>query len=148
MYKHLLVATDGSALSNKAVDTAIELARHLGARLSGFHATQDFPIETFSEYAVLSDGLSPASWKAEQEKRARTILDKVEVKARKAGVNCATNFNASLHPYEAIIKAAKKSRCDLIIMASHGRRGIAGIVLGSETHKVLTHSKLPVLVCH
>lgn len=148
MYKHVLVATDGSALSNRAVDTGIELALHLGAKLTAFHATRDFPIETFSEYAMVSGALSPASWKTEQGKRARTILDKVEVKARKAGVNCATAFNATIHPYEAIIKAAKKSRCDLIVMASHGRRGIAGIVLGSETHKVLTHSKLPVLVCH
>lgn len=74
------------------------------------------------------------------------MLEKVEAKAKKAGVACDTNFSLALHPYEAILQAAKKARCDLIVMASHGRRGIQGVVLGSETNKVLTHSKLPVLV--
>ena len=122
------------------------MAKDIDARLTVFHATEDFPIETFSEYAVLAGTLTPATWKEEQTKRARGILDKVEAKAKKAGIACDTGFSPALHPYEAIIQAAKKARCDLIVMASHGRRGIAGIVMGSETHKVLTHSKKPVLV--
>ena len=143
MYKHILVATDGSELSDKAVDAAVGLAGNLGAKLTGFHATQDYPIMPFPDVA---GSLTPAMWKTDQGKRARRILEKVEAKAKKAGVACDTGFSLAVHPYEAIIQAAKKARCDLIVMASHGRRGIKGIVLGSETNKVLTHSKLPVLV--
>ena len=146
MLKHLLVATDGSKLSDKAVNAAIGLARDLGAKLTGFHATEDYPIMPFPEYAMFAESLTPAMWKEDEEKRARRMLEKVEAKARKAGVACDTNFSLALHPYEAILQAAKKARCDLIVMASHGRRGIQGVVLGSETNKVLTHSKLPVLV--
>lgn len=146
MFKHILVATDGSKLSDKAVDAAIGLARDLGARLTGFHATEDYPIMPFPEYPVAAGSLTPATWKADEDKRARRMLDKVEAKAKKAGVACNTGFSLAMHPYEAILQAAKKAHCDLIVMASHGRRGIQGIVLGSETNKVLTHGKLPVLV--
>jgi nucleotide-binding universal stress UspA family protein len=146
MFKHIFVATDGSKLSDKAVDVAIGLARDSGARLTGFHATEDYPIMPFPEYAMFAESLTPAIWKADEDKRARRMLEKVEVKAKKAGVACDTSFSLALHPYEAILQAAKKARCDLIVMASHGRRGIQGVVLGSETNKVLTHSKLPVLV--
>jgi nucleotide-binding universal stress UspA family protein len=146
MIKHILVATDGSRLSDKAVDAAIGLAKVLGARLMGFHATADFPIMPFPEYPVAAGSFTPAIWQADEEERARRILEKVEAKAKKAGVACETSFSLELHPYEAILQAAKKARCDLIVMASHGRRGIKGVVLGSETNKVLTHGKLPVLV--
>jgi nucleotide-binding universal stress UspA family protein len=128
------------------VDAAIGLAKDLGAKLTGFHATEDYPITPFPEYGIVAGSLAPATWKADQEKYAHRILKKVEAKAKKAGVTCDTRFSSALHPYEAIIQAAKKARCELIVMASHGRRGIQGIVLGSETNKVLTHSKLPVLV--
>jgi nucleotide-binding universal stress UspA family protein len=146
MFKHILVATDGSRLSDKAVDAAIGLAGDLGAKLTGFHATQDYPITPFPEYAMVAGSLEPTTWKADEEERARRILDKVEAKAKQAGVACDTGFSLALHPYEAILQAAKKARCDVIVMASHGRRGIQGVVLGSETNKVLTHSKVPVLV--
>jgi nucleotide-binding universal stress UspA family protein len=146
MFKHILVCTDGSKLSDKAVNAAIGLARDHGARLTGFHATEDYPIRTFPEDVMFAGSLTPATWKADQEKYARRILERVEAKAKKAGVACDTRFSSALRPYEAIIQAAKRARCDLIVMASHGRRGIQGIVLGSETNKVLTHSKLPVLV--
>jgi nucleotide-binding universal stress UspA family protein len=146
MFKHILVATDGSRLSDKAVDAAIGLARDLGARLTGFHATQDYPITPYPEYAIVAGSLTPAAWKEDEDKRARRLLEKIEAKAKKAGVDCDMSFSLALHPYEAILQAAKKARCDLIVMASHGRRGIQGVVLGSETNKVLTHSKLPVLV--
>ena len=146
MFKHILVCTDGSKLSDKAVDAAIGLARDHGAKLTGFHATADYPIASFPEYAFVAGSLAPATWEADQEKHARRMLEKVEAKAKKAGVACDTRFSSALRPYEAILQAAKRARCDLIVMASHGRRGIQGIVLGSETNKVLTHSKLPVLV--
>ena len=146
MFTHILVCTDGGKLSDKAVDAAIRLAKDLGAKLTAFHATQDYPINPFPEYAIVAGSLSPQDWTADQEKRARRILAKVEIKAKKAGVDCGTRSGTDIDPYQAIIAAARKSRCDLIVMASHGRRGIKGLVLGSETNKVLTHSKLPVLV--
>jgi nucleotide-binding universal stress UspA family protein len=146
MFKHILACTDGSRLSDKAVSAAIGLAAETGARLTVFHATQDYPLIPFPEYAMADAAMSPVEWKAEQEKRARHILDRVAVKAKKADVKCATVFGKAAHPYLAILQAAKKARCDVIVMASHGRRGIAGVVLGSETHKVLIHGKLPVLV--
>ncbi len=146
MFKHILVATDGYKLSDKAVAAAIGLAGALGAKLTAFHATEDYPITPFPEYAMLADSFTPEAWKAGEEKRARRILQGVEAKAKKAGVTCDSKFALAAHPYEAIIEAAKKSRCDLIVMASHGRRGVQGLVLGSETNKTLTHGKLPVLV--
>ena len=146
MARHILVATDGSKLSDKAVAAAIGLARGLGAKLMAFHATEDFPIMPFPEYSMLVDALTPDLWQADQEKRAQRILRSVEAKAKKAGVACASMSVMAAHPYQAILEAAKKSRCDLIVMASHGRRGVQGLVLGSETNKVLTHGKLPVLV--
>jgi nucleotide-binding universal stress UspA family protein len=146
MLRHILVATDGSKLSDKAVAAAIGLARDLGARLTAFHATETFPIMPFPEYSMLVDALTPDLWEADQEKRARRILGAVEAKAKKAGVACTSKSVMAAHPYEAILEAAKKSRCDLVVMASHGRHGVQGFVLGSETNKVLTHGKLPVLV--
>ncbi|HKQ22840.1 MAG TPA: universal stress protein [Burkholderiales bacterium] len=146
MFQHILVCTDGSKLSDKAVDAAIGFAKDLGAKLTGFHATEEYPIRAFSEDVMSAGSLTLPGWKADQEKRARRILEKVAVKAKKAGVACDTRFSSAVRPYEAIIQAAKKARCDLIVMASHGRGGIRGILLGSETNKVLTHSMLPVLV--
>lgn len=147
MFKHILVATDGSRLSDKAVDTAIRLAAKLGARLNAFHVTEEYPVTAFPEYAIAYGGLTAEDWEAGQEKRARRILEKVATRAGKAGVDCDTRFKLAMYPHEAIVEQAKKRRCDLIVMASHGRRGLKGLVLGSETHKVLTHGKVPVLVC-
>jgi nucleotide-binding universal stress UspA family protein len=146
MYRHILVATDGSRLSDKALNAAIALAQQLGAKLTIFHATEDYPIMPSPDYAAGIGSFSPEAWKADQEKRAQRILAKAQTTAEKAGIACSTKSATALHPYEAIMEAAKKGRCDLIVMASHGRRGIQALVLGSETNKVLTHSKLAVLV--
>lgn len=146
MYRHILVTTDGYKLSDKAVVAAIALAKALGAKLTVFHATGDFPITPFPEYAMLAEQFTPQTWKDDEEKRARSILKRVLAKAQKAGVACDGKFTTAAHPYEAILQAAKKFRCDLIVMASHGRHGIQGVLLGSETNKVLTHGRLPVLV--
>jgi nucleotide-binding universal stress UspA family protein len=146
MFKHILVCTDGSKLSDKAVDAAVRLAKDLGAKLTAFHATPEYPVNPFPEYAIVAGSLAPETWEAHQEKRAQRILKKLQIRARKAGVDCSTLHRPDVDPYRAIIDAAKKSRCDLIVMASHGRRGLEGLVLGSETNKVVAHSKLPVLV--
>jgi len=147
MYKHILVATDGSRLSDKAVAAAVGLARLCGARLTALHATDPYPMSMFSEYAALSDASSPKTWKEAQRTRAGRVLDKARARAEKAGVDFAATSVEALDPYDAILATAKKKRCDLIVMSSHGRRGLEGLLLGSETHKVLTHGKLPVLVC-
>lgn len=147
MFKHILVATDGSKLSDRAVSTALEMAGGLGAKLTVFHAMEEYPIEMFSEYAVLSGTATPKEWDAAEKQRSARILDKVKAKAVKRGVACATVSRQAAAPHKAILESAKKGRCDLIVMASHGRRGIQALILGSETHKVLTTGKLPVLVC-
>jgi nucleotide-binding universal stress UspA family protein len=147
MYKHILAATDGSKLSDKAVATAIGLAKLCGAKLTVFHATEPYPVSMFSEYAMLSDAATPKTWSETQRRRAKRVLEKAQEKASKAGVSFASATAESLDPYEGILATAKKKQCDLIVMASHGRRGLQGFILGSETHKVLTHGKLPVLVC-
>jgi len=146
MYKHILASTDGSRLSDKAVNAAIALARELGARLTVFHAMEEYPIMPYPDYADVIDSFTPEDWKTNQQKRADRILNKMQAAAAKAGIACTKKSSSALHPYEAILQTAKKARCDLIVMASHGRRGIKGLVLGSETHKVLTHGKVPVLV--
>lgn len=147
MFKHILVATDGSKLSDKAVSIALETARSLGAKVTVFHAMEQYPIEMFSEYAMLSGTATPQEWDAAEKKRSARIFEKIKAKAARLGVTCATVNSQSAAPHKAILESAKKSRCDLIVMASHGRRGIQALLLGSETHKVLTIGKLPVLVC-
>ena len=145
MYKHLLVATDGSKLSGKAVAQAIGLAQALSAKLTAFYASPDYPMPAFTD-GVVYDPISRKDYAAMAAKEADRILAPVKTKAEAGGIECATMHAIAAVPWEAILAAAKKAKCDAIVMASHGRRGITAILLGSETQKVLTHSKLPVLV--
>ena len=147
MYKHILVPTDGSALSNKAVEAAIKLAQLLGARLTAFHAVEPMPLQ--GAYAAEASGvaeLQPEIFAERSEEYARRVLDAVRTAATAANVPCATDYATSRSASQAIVGKALKENCDLIIMASHGRRGLEGFLLGSETQKVLTHSSIPVLV--
>ena len=145
MYRNVLVPTDGSRLSLKAAAHAIDLAKAIGARLTGFHASPDYPLPVYAD-GVVFEPLSRKEYAAECKKEADRILNAVAVKAQAAGVAFTAMSAISSSPWEAILAAARKQKCDAIVMASHGRRGVAGLVLGSETQKVLTHSKLPVLV--
>lgn len=145
MFKHLLVATDGSELSSACVDRAISFASETGARITFFCAEQLFPTMYYGMGAII-DPHAPTLFREEVDSVARAILDAAETKAVAAGVKCSTQTLACAEPYEAIIEAARKNGCDLIFMASHGRRGINALLLGSETQKVLTHSKTPVLI--
>ena len=145
MYKHILVATDGSKLSGKAVTQAIALAQALSAKLTAFYASPDYPMPAFAD-GVVYDPISRKDYAAMALKEAEKILAPVKVKAEAGGVECATLHAIAPAPWEAILAAAKKAKCDAIVMASHGRRGLTAVLLGSETQKVLTHSKLPVLV--
>ena len=143
MYRHILLPTDGSELSARAVGEGIRLARALGARVTALHVTPPL----YPEGENLSGIAAQIREHAERsEVSARRALDYAEHAAREAGVACAVLRKERENPWEEIIWTATSEGCDLIFMASHGRRGVAALVLGSETHKVLTHSKTPVLV--
>ncbi len=149
MYKHILVPTDGSPLSTKAVKTAVNLAQRLEARVTALHVIPPFePLyyEAMMVYVPV-DGFDPETYQKTTEETARKILNAVEECAAMAGVTCATSFVVDAEPWRAIRECARMHKCDVIVMSSHGRRGIKGLLLGSETLKVLTHSKFPVLVC-
>lgn len=142
MYKRILVPTDGSDITGKAVQTAIELAALAKAELLAIGVKEPFPYSAISEMQPVP----PQEFFDAQERIAGAHVQTVVEAAKAAGVACAAHTVEALHPWEAIIEHAKAQDCDLIVMASHGRRGVAALLLGSETQKVLTHSKLPVLV--
>lgn len=146
MFKHILVPTDGSPLSSETAKRAITFARETGAKVTFFFAKPDYPVAFYGEGALI-DPTTPDKFAEMAEQQAREILAAHEASAKSEGVVSATISSVSDIPYEAIIAAAETSGADLIFMASHGRRGISGLLLGSETQKVLTHSKIPVLVC-
>ena len=145
MYKNMLVATDGSKLSDKAVAHAIALAQALGAKLTAFYAAPDYPLPAYAD-GVVYEPVSRKEYAKLAGEDATRILDAVAAKAAAAGLECKTAYSIAAAPWEAILAAAKKNKCDAIVMASHGRRGVSALLLGSETQKVLTHSKLPVIV--
>ena len=145
MYTHLLVPTDGSKLSDKAVAHALGLAQAIGARVTALHVSPDFPQPIYMEGVVLNP-LSRRDYAKQSKAEAARVLDRVVNKAASAGVECAGVHRFGATPWEEIMATARKSKCDAIVMASHGRRGLAALLLGSETVKVLTHSKVPVLV--
>ena len=145
MFKHIFVPTDGSELSRATVQRAVTFAKEAGARITAFFAKPEYPIAYFGEGALI-DPTTPEKFAELAEAQASQYLGEVQAACAEAGVACETLSMTSDVPYEAIIEAAEKSACDLIFMASHGRRGISGLLLGSETNKVLTHSKVPVLV--
>lgn len=145
MFKHLLVPTDGSPLSTSTVDRAVSFAKEAGARITFFYAQPDFPMPIYGEGALI-DPTTPEQFARSAAEEARVILEKAKQAADSAGVTAGTDTLVNEVPYEGIIDAANRHGCDLIFMASHGRRGIAGLLLGSEATKVLTHSKIPVLI--
>ena len=145
MYKHILVATDGSRLSGKAVAHAIALAHALGAKLTAFYASLEYPMPAYAD-GVVYDPISRKEYAEICKKEAGKVLDPIALKAKAARVAFDGAHAISPAPWEAILAAARKNKCDMIVMASHGRRGVSALLLGSETQKVLAHSKLPLLV--
>lgn len=142
MYKHILVPTDGSEITEKAVQTAINLARMTGASVVTLSVKEPFPYSAISEMQPVP----PQEFYDAQERIAASRVKAVTVAAAAAGVACEAFTVEAVHPWEAILDQAKTSSCDLIVMASHGRRGVSALLLGSETSRVLTHTQLPVLV--
>jgi nucleotide-binding universal stress UspA family protein len=145
MFKHILVPTDGSQLSTDTVKRAIAFAKETRAKVSFFFAKPDYPVAFYGEGALI-DPTTPDKFAEMAQQQAKEILNANEALAKAEGVECGSVSAVSDIPYEAIIMAAEQVGADLIFMASHGRRGISGLLLGSETQKVLTHSKIPVLV--
>ena len=143
MYKHILIPTDGSALADKAVQHGITLAKKIGAKITV--PTVSMPFHVLTTDAQMIEDTAP-QYKRRTEAHAAKILKAAADVARGAGVAYATSHVEHEHPYRAIIETADAKGCDLIAMASHGRRGVSAIVLGSEIVKVLTHSNVPVLV--
>jgi nucleotide-binding universal stress UspA family protein len=147
MFQHILIATDGSELSQKAIADGIGFAKSIGARVTGFCARRQARIQLPEHWDAGDYESSVTELEAELDQEARRYLELVENSARDAGVACQCLSLVSDSPFEAIIRAAEGQGCDMIVMASHGRRGVTGLLLGSETMKVLTHCKIPVLVC-
>ena len=143
MYKNILIPTDGSDLATKAVEQGVLFAKEIGAKITAMTVTEPFHL-----LSVVPSQLeyTPIEYKRHAEAYAEKVLGVVSAAAKLAGVGCETLHVEHEHVYQAIIDAAGSRRCDLILMASHGRRGVSAVVLGSETVKVLTHSKIPVLV--
>ena len=146
MFKHFLVPTDGSELSQQTVARAVSFAKEAGARLTFFYAQEPFKTPSYFDDSLPPDYLSAEDFAEHTRREAEYVLDKARSAAVAAGVPFALETTVNKHPYQAIIEAAERAQCDLIFMASHGRSGFAGVLLGSETQKVLTHSKIPVLV--
>jgi len=143
MYRHVMVPLDDSPLSVDTVRQAVEFARTIGARVTFFHAQADYGA---SSLGALERVMSPATFNEHMAGEGRAILAKAEVVARLAGVPYDSAVLTSDRPHEAILSVAESRACDLIFIASHGRRGIKGLMLGSETQKVLLHTTIPVLV--
>lgn len=145
MFRNILVATDGSGPSRRAIKRAVQLAREQRARLTGFYVGPPWQPAAYAEF-VPPATLSPKQHEAAVKKAAERYLGAIRKAASAARVRCKTYYVLAEFPYSEIVRAAKRYRCDLIVMGSHGRRGISRLILGSQASKVLAHSTIPVLV--
>jgi nucleotide-binding universal stress UspA family protein len=143
MFKHVLIPTDGSDLSRKAILYGVQLAKESGAKVTGLTVAEPYQTAGMDTVFVPVD---LGDYEEQSRVLSEKALEQVKMAAQAAGVPCETIREVHDQPYRAIIDAALALGCDLIVMASHGRRGISALLLGSETSKVLTHSTIPVLV--
>lgn len=147
MFKNILVPTDGSRLAAKGFKAGIKLAKALGAKVTAVYVIPPYMPPMYGEGAMYYvPGLSPQEYRKGSEQAARKALAAIESEAETAGVPCATRFLTAPHPHDGILKAARAAKCDVICMATHGRSGLGGLLLGSETQRVLAHAKVPVIV--
>jgi len=143
MFKHILLPTDGSALAAKGVKNGVRLAKALGARVTGAYVIEPYLPPMYPEGAVMVGSvLDPREYEKAAEAQAAKALARIEREARRAAVRCAKQFVSAPQPWQGILKVARAKRCDAIVMASHGRGGLGGLILGSQTARVLAHSKL------
>lgn len=143
MFQHILLPTDGSTGSSVAAAACIRFAAQVGARVTAIHVVP--PLHLFTYEPEVTEH-AHETYHRNRDARAHECLAPIEQLAREAGVPCDTAMVEADDPYDAILSTAHERGCDLIAMASHGRRGISGMLLGSQTHRVLTHSAIPVLV--
>ncbi|HWW56018.1 MAG TPA: universal stress protein [Sphingopyxis sp.] len=146
MYKHILIATDGSELGQRGMEHGLSLARDLNARATILTVTEPFPIYSGANFGFAPSGATISDFGAGQQETAKALLAAAGQAARSAGVEAETVYIADAQPAEAIVDAANSRGCDLIVMGSHGRRGIGRIVIGSKTWEVVSHGHVPVLV--
>jgi nucleotide-binding universal stress UspA family protein len=143
MYKHLLIATDGSEFAYTAACHGLELAKALGARATVMTVVMPWHALDLGETAA---GLGESDYSRRVTAAAETGIERVKAKAKGLGVGCDGAIATGDHPFQEIVRVAKEKECDAIVMGSHGRRGLAGLIIGSVTAKVLTHSAIPVVV--
>jgi nucleotide-binding universal stress UspA family protein len=143
MFKHILLPTDGSDLSAAVIKEGIRLAKSLGAKVTGLHV---IPMQHTFLYQTRISKKALKVVDLRFKELAEKYLTAVTQEAREAGIACNVLYRRNDCPYDAIIRLAEQRGCDLIMMASHGRRGVKSLLIGSETQKVLTHSKVPVMV--
>ena len=147
MYRHILIATDGSKLAAKGVRMGVGLAKALRAKITGIIVVEPFVPPMYIERESFSiQGRSRKGYLKFVEKEAKKALDAIARAARAAGVNCVTRSLTDERPWHGILRVARARRCDAIVMASHGRSAVGGLILGSETSRVLAHSRIPVVV--
>jgi nucleotide-binding universal stress UspA family protein len=146
MYKHIMLPYDGSPISERALGEAIALAKHSGGKITLINVVAPYHVPVPGDHTSSAVKELERQFLAELEKRAGEMLEAGQKRATQSGVSCESVVQPGLFPYEEIIEAAKNRKCDLIVMASHGRKGIQGLLIGSETTKVLTHCSIPVLV--
>lgn len=147
MYRHILIATDGSSLAGHAVTHGLALAKALGARVKVVTVTELWSATEMASQAAIGKLRPTDEYEAKEHALAMKILESAKHAAEIAGVPCETLHVADMHPAEGIVSAAVEHGCDLIVMASHGRRGLERLVLGSQASAVLARSKAPVLIC-
>jgi len=148
MYEHLLVPVDGGDLAQKSMEHAIGLAKMLGAAITGFMAEPPLPVLVVDQAAVAYDVETFKEHEARCEKHARSVLEGFAERARQAGVTFDGQFMITDNVQQAIVDVAQRQKCDLIVMATHGRHGLDALIHGSLTKSVLAHSQLPLLVVH
>jgi nucleotide-binding universal stress UspA family protein len=146
VYKQILIATDGSELAGRAVDHGLKLAKALGAPVLIVNVTEAWASIDLGLMAQYGDAAAVSAYQTATQASAKEILETAEAVAKKAGVTCRTLHVPNHPPAEGIVATAEKEGCDLIVMASHGRRGLGRLLLGSQTVEALTYSKVPVLV--
>jgi nucleotide-binding universal stress UspA family protein len=145
MFKHILIPTDGSETALKAVRAGVALAAEIGAKVTGYCAQEPVPVHIYGE-GYVADKRMVAEFEKRAAEFARNAAADVEKAAKAAGVPCSVLVTKTALPYRGIVDAAEKKDCDAIFIGSHGHRGLKKLLLGSVTHEVLTHSKIPVLV--
>lgn len=145
MFKHILIPTDGSAVSAKAVKAGIAMAKRSGARVTGYYAVEPVPAKLYGE-GYVTDRQMVAEFERRARESAKKHVENIARAAERAGVQFDTVVQAARTPYEGIVETAAKRKCDLILMSSHGRTGLMRLAVGSVTGKVIQLSKVPVLV--